>query len=73
MHLAKIYKQNDFDAKYQNCKRIYPDDANFLDESDFIGRWTQTYSSRSCNNIMTTNGVKSINARLHKERQLPIS
>ncbi|XP_073318071.1 uncharacterized protein [Primulina huaijiensis] len=72
MRLAKIYKQTDFDLEYEKFKKIYPDAAKFLDESDSLDRWTRAYSPRSRYNIMTTNGVESINARLREERQLPI-
>ncbi|XP_073046153.1 uncharacterized protein [Primulina eburnea] len=72
MRLAKIYKQTDFDLEYEKFKKIYLDAAKFLDESDSFDRWTRAYSPRSRYNIMTTNGVESINARLREERQLPI-
>ncbi|XP_073314706.1 uncharacterized protein [Primulina huaijiensis] len=72
MRLAKIYKQIDFDLGYEKYKKIYLDAAKFLDESDSLDRWTRAYSPRSRYNIMTTNDVESINARLREERQLPI-
>ncbi|XP_073290998.1 uncharacterized protein [Primulina huaijiensis] len=72
MQLAKNYKQADFDLEYEKFKKIYPDVAKFLDESDLLDRWTRAYRPRSRYNIMTMNGVESINARLHEERHLPI-
>ncbi|XP_075491026.1 uncharacterized protein LOC142529381 [Primulina tabacum] len=72
MQLAKIYKQTEFDLEYEKFKKIYPDAAKFLDESDLLDRWTRAYSPRSRYNIMTTNDVGSINVRLREERKLPI-
>ncbi|XP_075475691.1 uncharacterized protein LOC142509635 [Primulina tabacum] len=66
------YKQIDFDLEYEMFKKIYPNGATFLDESDSLDQWTRAYSPRSGYNIMTTNDVESINARLCEERQLPI-
>ncbi|KZV36748.1 hypothetical protein F511_39293 [Dorcoceras hygrometricum] len=72
MHLAKIYKQSEFDIEYERFKKRYPEAGKFLDDCGSLDRWTRAYSPSSRYNIMTTNGVESINARLRDERQLPI-
>ncbi|XP_073037013.1 uncharacterized protein [Primulina eburnea] len=50
----------------------YPEAAQYLDERDSLDRWTRAYCPKTRYNIMTTNGVESINARLLEERKLPI-
>ncbi|XP_073016683.1 uncharacterized protein [Primulina eburnea] len=72
LHIAKIYKTFEFDIAYNEFRNRYPEAAQYLDERDSLDRWTRTYCSKTRYNIMTTNGVESINARLLEERKLPI-
>ncbi|XP_073304578.1 uncharacterized protein [Primulina huaijiensis] len=72
LHIAKIYKPFEFDNAYNEFRNRYPEAAHFLDERDSLDRWTRAYCSKTRYNIMTTNGVESINARLLEERKLPI-
>ncbi|XP_073120890.1 uncharacterized protein [Henckelia pumila] len=72
LQIAKIYKQNEFDIAYSDFRKRYPEAAQFLDERDTLDRWTRAYCPNTRYNIMTTNGVESINARLLEERKLPI-
>ncbi|XP_073121248.1 uncharacterized protein [Henckelia pumila] len=72
LQIAKIYKQNEFDVAYSDFRKRYPEAAQFLDERDTLDRWTRAYCPNTRYNILTTNGVESINARLLEERKLPI-
>ncbi|XP_073120813.1 uncharacterized protein [Henckelia pumila] len=72
LQIEKIYKQNKFDIAYSDFRKRYPEAAQFLDERDTLDRWTRAYCPNTRYNIMTTNGVESINARLLEERKLPI-
>ncbi|XP_073290980.1 uncharacterized protein [Primulina huaijiensis] len=72
LHIAKIYKPFEFDNAYNEVRNRYPEAAQFLDERDSLDRWTRAYCPKTRYNIMTTNGVESINARLLEERKLPI-
>ncbi|XP_073138078.1 uncharacterized protein [Henckelia pumila] len=73
LQIAKIYKQNKFDVAYSDFRKRYPEAAQFLDERDTLDRWTRAYCPNTRYNIMTTNGVESINARLLEERKLSIT
>ncbi|XP_073037008.1 uncharacterized protein [Primulina eburnea] len=72
LHIAKIYKNFEFDIAYNDFRNRYPEAAQYLDERDSLDRWTRAYCPKTRYNIMTTNGVESINARLLEERKLPI-
>ncbi|XP_073061733.1 uncharacterized protein [Primulina eburnea] len=72
LHIAKIYKTFEFDIAYNDFRNRYPEAAQYLDERDSLDRWTRAYCPKSRYNIMMTNGVESINARLLEERKLPI-
>ncbi|XP_075475752.1 uncharacterized protein LOC142511124 [Primulina tabacum] len=72
LRIAKIYKGIEFDIAYNEFRNRYPEAAQYLDERDSIDRWTRAYCPKTHYNIMTTNGVESINARLLEERKLPI-
>ncbi|XP_075478800.1 uncharacterized protein LOC142519650 [Primulina tabacum] len=72
LHIAKIYKTFEFDIAYNDFRNRYPEAAQYLDERESLDRWTRAYCPKTSYNIMTTNGVESINARLLEERKLPI-
>ncbi|XP_075507446.1 protein FAR-RED IMPAIRED RESPONSE 1-like [Primulina tabacum] len=72
LHIAKIYKHVEFDIVYNDFRMRYHEAAQFLDERDSLDRWTRAYCPKTCYNIMTTNGVDSINAILLEEMKLPI-
>ncbi|XP_073289076.1 uncharacterized protein [Primulina huaijiensis] len=62
----------EFDNAYNEFRNRYPEAAQVLDERDSLDRWTRAYCPKTRSNIMTTNGVESINARLLEERKLSI-
>ncbi|XP_075473325.1 uncharacterized protein LOC142504331 [Primulina tabacum] len=62
----------EFDIAYNEFRNRYPEAAQYLDERDSLDRWTQAYCPKTRYNIMTANGVESINARLLEERKLAI-
>ncbi|XP_073051315.1 uncharacterized protein [Primulina eburnea] len=72
LHIAKIYKTFEFDIAYNEFRNRYPEAAQYLDERDSLDRWTRAYCPKTRYNIMTTNWVESINARLLEEKKLPI-
>ncbi|XP_073045810.1 uncharacterized protein [Primulina eburnea] len=72
LRIAKIYKTFEFDIAYNDFRNRYPEAAQYLDERHSLDRWTRVYCPKTRYNIMTTNGVESINARLLEERKLPI-
>ncbi|XP_073291050.1 uncharacterized protein [Primulina huaijiensis] len=62
----------------QNLKRVsggkerYPNIASYLEMHSSPDKWSRAYSPGARYNIMMTNGVESINAKLNTEREMPI-
>ncbi|XP_073270433.1 uncharacterized protein [Primulina huaijiensis] len=72
MHIAYAYKQSEFDSLYSDMRNRYPQVAKYLEEHTSPDKWSRSHCPRTRYNIMTTNGVESINSRLRAERDLPI-
>ncbi|XP_073133364.1 uncharacterized protein [Henckelia pumila] len=51
---------------------MYPQVAKYLEEHTSPEKWSSSDCPSTRYNIMTTNGVESINSRLHAERDLPV-
>ncbi|XP_073153870.1 uncharacterized protein [Henckelia pumila] len=72
MRIAYAYKQSEFDSLYSDMRNRYPQVAKYLEEHTSPEKWSRSHCPRTRYNIMTTNGVESINSRLRTERDLPI-
>ncbi|XP_073152712.1 uncharacterized protein [Henckelia pumila] len=70
--IAHLYKSSEFDSQYADMKSRYPQLAAYLEEHTCFEKWCRSYYPSSRYNIMTTNGVESINSRLWYDRELPI-
>ncbi|XP_075492536.1 uncharacterized protein LOC142530597 [Primulina tabacum] len=72
MKTAYAYKVSDFDELYGCSKERYPNIASYFEIHSSPEKWSRAYSPGARYNIMTTNGVESINAKLKTEREMPI-
>ncbi|XP_073152705.1 uncharacterized protein [Henckelia pumila] len=70
--IAHLYTSSEFDSQYADMKSRYPQLAAYLEEHTCFEKWCRSYCPSSRYNIMTTNGVESINSRLRYDRELPI-
>ncbi|XP_073133322.1 uncharacterized protein [Henckelia pumila] len=62
----------EFDELYGEMNNSYPSITKYLEDSIHREKWARSYFHGSRYNIMTTNGSKSINAKLAQARELPI-
>ncbi|XP_073019502.1 uncharacterized protein [Primulina eburnea] len=67
MHIAYAYKQSEFDSLYRDMRKRYPQVAKYLEEHTSPDKLSRSHCPRTRYNIMTTNGVESINSRLRAE------
>ncbi|XP_075478761.1 uncharacterized protein LOC142519606 [Primulina tabacum] len=72
MKTSYAYKVSEFDELYGCLKERYPNIASYLEMHSSLDKWSRAYSPGARYNIMTTNGVESINAKLKTEREMPI-
>ncbi|XP_075486260.1 uncharacterized protein LOC142525860 [Primulina tabacum] len=72
MKTAYAYKVSEFDELYGCLKERYPNIASYLEMHSSPDKWSRAYSPGARYNIMKTNGVESINAKLKTEREMPI-
>lgn len=72
MKTAYAYKASEFDELYICLKERNPNIAAYLEIHSSPNNWSRAYSPGARYNIMTTNGVESINAKLKTEREMPI-
>ncbi|XP_073049460.1 uncharacterized protein [Primulina eburnea] len=72
MKTTYVYKVSEFDKLYGCLKERYPNIASYLEMHSSPDKWSRAYSPGARYNIMTTNGVESINAKLKIEREMPI-
>ncbi|XP_073017802.1 uncharacterized protein [Primulina eburnea] len=70
--LNLAYKVSEFDELYGCLKERYPNIASYLEMHSSPDKWSRAYSPGARYNIMTTNGVESINAKLKTEREMLI-
>ncbi|XP_073121198.1 uncharacterized protein [Henckelia pumila] len=70
MRTAYAYKLSKFEELYRCLRKRYPNIASYLEMHSSPDKWSKAHSPGARYNIMTTNGVESINAILKKEREL---
>ncbi|VFQ69664.1 unnamed protein product [Cuscuta campestris] len=69
--LANAYTKRSFKRLYGDLKARYPTAGNYIDKIP-KKRWARAYFEINRNQIMTTNGVESINSVLREARELLI-
>ncbi|XP_073046159.1 uncharacterized protein [Primulina eburnea] len=72
MKTTYAYKVSEFDELYGCLKERYPNIASYLEMHSSPDKWSRAYSPGARYNIMTTNRVESINAKLKTEREMTI-
>ncbi|XP_073119754.1 uncharacterized protein [Henckelia pumila] len=72
MKTTYAYKVSEFDEFYICLKERYPNIASYLEMHSSPDKWSRAHSPGARYNIMTTNGVESINATLKNKREMPV-